>query len=297
MHVVGYRSQTIGVPFSALSIVHGWTLPMLYGDRLLMGIESDGSVNARVVRGLRGGHDTIVAVHPFAGDRDHYYRYSGGDTVTVLQAPNRRIPVARIRVTPNFTTNDDFAAFDGEIDIDATRYEIVRMRGRFVQRVRGGSTGATSLLATVTGAVGVAYVEFVNEEVSGRYWLPSSQRIEFQGALAMFGTIRSVFRIVSRFSDYAVDDTMHITTPTPGDGLIVRSVTFAASDSVDDYHEWRLGLGVATGNVTADDFSDFAPSSWSPVGPPRVLRSTRHSSIMCFASIAWRASIPASRAM
>ena len=37
LHVVGYRSQTIGVPYSALSIVRAWTVPSLYGNRLSMG--------------------------------------------------------------------------------------------------------------------------------------------------------------------------------------------------------------------------------------------------------------------
>ncbi|HTR79508.1 MAG TPA: hypothetical protein VMH39_15425 [Gemmatimonadaceae bacterium] len=267
-HVIGYRSETIGVPFSALTIVHGWTLPMLYGDRLLLGIEENGGVNARAVRGLGGARDTILVVHPFASDRDEYYRYSGGDTITVLREPHRDIPVVRIRVSPHFTPGHDFAAFDGEIDIDAVRHQIVRMRGRFVQRVPRVGNGAASVLVAVTGAVGVAYVEFVNEEVDGRYWLPTSQRIEFQAGLAMFGTIRSVFRIVSRFSDYAIDDTSRVSGPDVG--LFVRRVTFAGGDSVDDFHAWNTGLGTLSGSVTADDFTDFAPSSWSPVGPPRL---------------------------
>src|SRR4051812_47695674 len=37
-HIVGYRSQSIGVPYSALSIVRAWTLPSLYGERLRLGI-------------------------------------------------------------------------------------------------------------------------------------------------------------------------------------------------------------------------------------------------------------------
>src|SRR4051812_22736669 len=38
VHVLGYRAQSVGVPFSALSFVNSWTLPTLYGNRLDLGI-------------------------------------------------------------------------------------------------------------------------------------------------------------------------------------------------------------------------------------------------------------------
>src|SRR5258706_12842459 len=31
LHIIGYRSQSVGVPYSTLSIVKGWTVPSLYG--------------------------------------------------------------------------------------------------------------------------------------------------------------------------------------------------------------------------------------------------------------------------
>ena len=37
LHIVGYRSQNIGVPYSTLSIVRAWTVPSLYGERLSLG--------------------------------------------------------------------------------------------------------------------------------------------------------------------------------------------------------------------------------------------------------------------
>src|SRR5262249_27611323 len=68
VHVVGYRSQSVGVPYSALSIVRGWTIPSLYGERLLLGAYFGPP---------RRGRDQLVTVHPFAEDRDKYYRFSG----------------------------------------------------------------------------------------------------------------------------------------------------------------------------------------------------------------------------
>src|SRR3954468_5717947 len=37
LHFVGYRSQSVGVPYSTLSIVRAWTVPSLYGNRLSLG--------------------------------------------------------------------------------------------------------------------------------------------------------------------------------------------------------------------------------------------------------------------
>jgi hypothetical protein len=125
LHVVGYRSQSVGVPYSALSIVRGWTIPSLYGDRLRLGA-TFGRTSSSEAR------NQIVAVHPFASDRDAYYGFEGGDTITVLRAGDRSIPIARVRVTPRSSNGRQLGLFDGEIDLDATRHQIVRMRGQFV---------------------------------------------------------------------------------------------------------------------------------------------------------------------
>src|SRR4029077_1953863 len=70
LHIVGYRSQNIGVPYSTLSLVRAWTVPTLYGDRLSLGAYFSRSRS----------NDTLVAVHPLSSDRDRFYRFSGGDT-------------------------------------------------------------------------------------------------------------------------------------------------------------------------------------------------------------------------
>src|SRR4051812_12742996 len=114
LHVIGYRSQNVGVPYSTLSIVRGWTVPSLYGERLSFGAYF---TNSR----RRDGRDTLVAAHPFARDRDTYYRYSGGDTVATLRLGARTIPIVRIRVEPNYPPGSrTLNGFDGEIDLDAS---------------------------------------------------------------------------------------------------------------------------------------------------------------------------------
>src|SRR4051812_2473404 len=184
LHIVGYRSQSVGVPYSTLTIVRGWTVPSLYGERLSLG--------ASVNRGSRKSRDSLVAVHPFARDRDAYYQFSGGDTVTTLSAGTRRIPVVRIRVHPHFRSATPLSAFDGEIDLDGERMQIVRMRGQFVT-IGGHPPLAARITQATLGMTAAAYVEFVNAEVDGKYWLPAFQRTEFQAGFAAFGESRPVF--------------------------------------------------------------------------------------------------------
>ncbi len=270
MHVVGYRVQTLGSPISTLSYVHGWTEPTLYGERLRLGVQFvPDSAPARAASDTVR-RDSILVVHPFASDHERFYRYSGGDTVTVLRAGARAITVVRVRVQPHLAGDTRLAAFDGEIDLDAERGQIVRMRGQFL--VLGERrTGRRSMLTRIPGLVGVAYVEFVNTEVNGRYWLPASQRTEIQTTFALFGRSRAVMRIVSNFSDYTTDE-----SGTGADAIVATTshsshrTTWATPDSVSRYGDWRESIGDITAGVSANDFDDFAPDAWKTTGAPRV---------------------------
>ena len=257
LHIVGYRAQNVGVPYSTLSIVRGWTVPTLFGERLLFGAYIAGP-NRR---------DTLTAVHPFAADREAFYRYSGGDTVAVLRIGDRRIPIARIRVRPDFTSRTPLGAFDGEIDIDAVRHQIVRMRGQL--QVIGARARRGSRLLSMTGVVSAAYVEFVNSEIAGKYWLPTRQRTEFQASVPLLGQTRAVFRIISTISDIAVATDSSTAGPDTSHPLRVI-VTWAPSDSVSRFGEWREEVGTQSGSVHSDDFEDLAPPAWRNTGRPRV---------------------------
>jgi len=257
LHVVGYRSQSVGVPYSTLSIVRAWTVPSLYGDRLSLG--------AYFARSRTG--DTLIAVHPFAADRDRFYRFSGGDTVATLHAGSRRIPIARIRARPSFREATRLGAFDGEIDIDAERGQIIRMRGQFViGRERASRREA---LARAAGVVGVVYVEFVNAEVNGKYWLPAFQRTEFQASFPLLGQTRPILRLVSTIDDIAVGETGTV-PPTDSPEPLRVVVSWAKGDSVSRYDQWRHDVGIETSSVHSDDFQDMAPDVWRTDGPPRL---------------------------
>ena len=258
LHVIGYRSQNIGVPYSTMSIVRGWTVPSLYGERLSLG--------AYFGRSGSRARDTLVAVHPFAADREKFYKFTGGDTVTVIRAGARSIPIVRVRVHPNLGSTTGLGVFDGEIDLDAQRGHIVRMRGQFM--VVGRRSKREKLLRS-GGVVGVAYAEFVNAEIDGKYWLPAFQRTEFQASFPLLGSARPIFRLVSSISDIAVNDSAAVVaTATPRSARI--RVTWAPGDSTSSYDEWRHSIGKQSGSVHADDFDDLAPDAWRPTGPPRL---------------------------
>lgn len=291
LRVIGYRSQTVGVPYSALSFARSWTIPYLYGDRLTLGVEfnqtggrgRESKGDSSKSRNGKDDHreDTLKAVHPLASDRDRFYRYSGGDTVAILRAHGRDVPLVRVHVTPVFdssTRRTRIAAFDGEIDFDAIRHQIVRMRGQFV--INSGAAVHRFSLSRLPGIVAVAYVEFVNAEVDGKYWLPAFQRSEFQATFAPLGSDRSIFRLVSRFEaidvaraegqDSLRDSVAEVVAPQ---GQLLRAhnqLSFAPQDSLSKYHDWIEALGTATSNVSASDFDDLAPDAWRATGAPRL---------------------------
>jgi hypothetical protein len=266
MHVLGYRTQSIGSLISMMSFAQGWTEPSLYGERLTLGVQilSDTSP----LRRRRPGSNQIIAVHPFAADRELFYRYSGGDTIVVMHTLGRTIPIVRLHVKPHLRDSTRFAAFDGEIDLDADRRQIVRMRGQFV--VLGDSKRRKFRISKVPGLVAVAYCEFINAEIQGRYWLPASQRTELQTTFALLGNMRAVMRVVSRFSDHEIDRAADSLMPPDSINRIRHRLTWAPSDSVSRFRGWAQSLGDATSDVTADDFDDVAPDTWKRTGRARL---------------------------
>lgn len=288
LRVVGYRSQSVGVPYSALSFARGWTIPYLYGDRLTLGVDfgefGSGRTRPRTdssthdSASTRKASDTVHAVHPLAADREQFYRFRGGDTVAILRSGQREIPIVRVHVVPvldSSTRLTRLAAFEGEMDFDALRHQIVRMRGRFFATPPPHRSRFS--LSRLPGIVAVAYVELVNAEVDGRYWLPAFQRSEFQATFAPLGAERSVFRLVSRFHDLDVEQggdsagTILAGAPVaPRSSDDIRPhLSYAPDDSISEFHGWTEDLGAATSQVKGSDFDDLAPDAWRASGAPR----------------------------
>jgi hypothetical protein len=265
--VVGYRNQSIGPTFSLMSIFGGWTTPTLYGNRLQLGVTSASSNN----RTINPGSGSF-AIHPLAGNRSSYYLYEGGDTaVTLFSTSGRRIPLVRVRVTPNPAALGDAILFFGDMYLDADRKQIVRMRGRMVELEDGKVTIRSG--SRLPGVSGASFVELVNVEVNGEYWLPAYQRTEIQARVALFGDFRSIVRIVSRFYDIRANDSSW-TGPEPPAG-VRHHLTFASASAQQRYDDWRQPLGAASTDAYFAEFDDLAPDAWTTVGNAAVRFSPR----------------------
>ena len=265
--IQGYRMQSTGVPISMAGMARNWAIPFLYGQRLLLGISFTPPPEEQRPRvGQR--RDTVRAIHPFADDRDLYYRFNGGDTAGAVITASRRVPIIRIQVHPRRELNANFAAFDGEVDIDAIRHEIIRMRGRFVVSERmSRARGMGGVFLKASGLVGVAFGEFENAEHLGRYWLPTMQRIELVSANNFMPGLRASFRTITRFSDFEIQESAPATARSVSTR---RRTVFAPADSLERFRDWRSELGSVSASVSTTDFDDIAPPIWRTDGPPRL---------------------------
>jgi len=261
--VIGYRSQSIGPTFSLMSLFGGWTIPTLYGNRLQLGLTSVDDPNT-VVNSSRQS----LAVHPLAANRSLYYQYEGGDTAVTLFSGGRQIPIVRVHVAPRPGAPGDAILFLGDMYLDADWKQIVRMRGRLVEIRNGKPT--ISAGSRIPGVSGASFVELVNVEVNGQYWLPAFQRTELQARIAPFGDFRTIVRVVSRFGDYQANDSSW-TGPQPAPGVL-HTLTFASSGDQQRYKGWERPIGAASSDVYYGELNDLAPAEWRATPDTKRLR-------------------------
>jgi len=272
--VRGYRSQSIGASFSTLGFFRsGWAIPSLYGNRLALLFGRDTTETTRARRARRES-DQLYAVHPLAEDREKYYRYAGGDTIFTLQADGREIPIVRVEILLRPDVPDRSVVFLGEIDLDANRRHIVRMRGFFA--IVGGPKPKFDILSDAR-LQGIAYVEALNAEVNGAYWLPSYQRFEAHATSSAIGESRAIFRILTRYRQREIfPPPAELVVGAPNDTLEVRPFRLfvGPTDTLSAFRDWESDIGAATAEVTAEDFDDVAPDQWRSDGPPRFSMET-----------------------
>ena len=268
--VVGYRSQSVGPNFSSLGFFeYAWAVPSLYGNRLALMFGQDTSSH-RARRAAKHGGTATYAVHPLATDRAKFYTYAGGDTVLTMRVGERDIPIVRVTVTPRADLPGRTMVFDGEIDLDAKRWHVVRMRGRF-----GLAGGRETLLEALRSRAiqGAAYVELVNREVNGELWVPQYQRFEAQGMAPIAGNAKVIYRILTRFRRLDVDSASPQIAGVTGDSLEPRphGITIANRETLANYHGWQNDIGAMSAEARASDFDDVAPDQLRPTGKLLVL--------------------------
>lgn len=305
--VVGHRIQTASLSVSVLTYFQGaFVVPILYGESLqLFAVDTTREADpsgvakaageapprddaaARDEKRARKRRPVYESIHPFSEARETYYRFEGGDTVAVLRLPERTVRVVRVRVTPRRWPAGRAFLFAGDIDLDADRLHIVRMRGQLIT-VNTEAGLAVRLIARMSRPV--AYVELENAEFEGRYWLPYRQRIEFQ-ATSPLSDARAVARIVTHFRDHGVDlaavpaGTVDTTGAAPAGVVDIAGadappdsaapprfrLTFAPADTISRFDGWSWEPGEATSPMSARDFDDVAPLDLRGDGRP-VLR-------------------------
>lgn len=262
---VGYRARMLGPSISALNILpHPWTAPALYGNRLsLLFGGAPSLMSADTIR------RAMPAVHPFADDRAQFYRYSGGDTVATIRAGTREIPIVRILVDPIIENTKRLMLFAGDVYVDGTTGEIIRMRGRIrVGPVR--ASAASRLVRFVAQVQEVGYIDFENSYQRGQFWLPYRQRLEYQ-AMTSFTEARATIRVQSVWRDMELelrDSTLTLAaSDTLGEPQYIVRLT--GSDTSGAWDSWANDLGALTANGSARDFDDVAPPEFRPNGAPQ----------------------------
>jgi hypothetical protein len=152
--------------------------------------------------------------------------------------------------------------------LDADWKQIVRMRGRLVEVHNGKVTIKAG--SRLPGLSGASFVELVNSEVNGEYWLPAFQRTEIQARVALFGDFRTILRIVSRFNDYRPNDsTWNGPEAPPG---VRHNLTFASASAQQRFNDWQNPIGAASSDVYYGEFNDLAPREWRTLEDTRGIR-------------------------
>lgn len=269
--VIGLRSHaSVFTAVSALSVT-SWLVPVLYGNRFSLFFGPQGK-NARRAADTASAARRVDAVHPLAADRDEVYRYSGGDTVAVVRPGTRSIPVVRVRVEPLGRPAVRTTVLRGELLLDAATHQLIAMRGEMLE-----IGGSASLLERAGDRLiqAFAYIDLQSREVEGRYWLPATQRIEFQIGSPLTGDARAAWRFQSRFDDLEVALTDSLIAATVPDTLVAapRRLAIADDAALASYDAWRWALGEGTANLRIDDFDDIAGEGFAHRGS-RALRVT-----------------------
>lgn len=264
-HQEGYRVVTTGVPLPAsAALANGWIIPTLTGNEYdAFGVGSGAATTA--------GADSagkLAVRSPLGADRERYYRFEGGDTLTMefpVGAPQR---VVRIRVWPRDSLAGAAKLFRGDLYLDPATGMLRRLRGQFLTLGGPPESGKKRLFNSL--ALNAAVVDIVNSEVPGAGWLPTWQLLDLEVLIPLTTQSWSVIRVITNLRD------LKSFVQTPGEPApefpaFAKGRTVAPKDSVADFNTWQQSPDKAVRPFSPSGLFDVGPLSFRPDGPPEFL--------------------------
>ena len=261
----GYRVVTTGVPLPAsAALANGWIIPTLTSDEFgAFGVGSGAATEAGTDSGGK-----LAVRSPLGADRDRYYRFEGGDTLTMdfpVGAPQR---VVRIRVWPHDSLVQAAKLFRGDIYLDPQTGVLRRIRGQFLTLGGPPESGKKRLFNSL--ALNGAVVDIVNSEVPGAGWLPTWQLVDLEVLIPLTTESWSMIRVITSLRD------LKPFVQAPGEPPVelpafAKGRTVAPKDSVADFHAWQQSPDKAVRPFSPSGLFDVGPLAFRPDGPPEFL--------------------------
>ncbi len=126
---LGYRVVTTGVPLpGSAALSNGWIIPTMTGPKISIFGASSG---AKTAVGADSGGD-YSAWSPLGPDREKYYRFEGGDTVTIAFPDGTAQRMVRVEVWPRDAGAAREKIFRGDIYLDPETGVLRRLKGQFL---------------------------------------------------------------------------------------------------------------------------------------------------------------------
>lgn len=264
-HQEGYRVVTTGVPLPAsAALSNGWIIPILSGPEILvLGAGSGAATEAGADSAGR-----FAAISPLAASRDRYYRFAGGDTVTMTFPVGPPQQVVRIEVWPLESLPNPTKLFRGNIYLDPGSGILRRMRGQFLTLGGPPPSGRAKLVNSL--ALNAAVADIVTTEVPGAGWIPTWQLIDLEVLIPLTTESWSVVRILSKLSDLQ-PVTQVAGEAAPAVPAFKPGRTVAPKDSLKAFDEWQQPPDRALRPFSPSGLFDVGPLPFRPVGPPEFL--------------------------
>jgi hypothetical protein len=264
-HQQGYRVITTGVPLpGSAALSNGWIIPTLTGGRWNLFGSASG---ARTVVGADSGGD-YSAWSPLGPDRDQFYRFEGGDTVTMALPTGPDARMVRIAVWPREAGPAREKVFRGDIYLDPETGVLRRVRGQFLTVGGPPASGRAKFLNKL--ALNGAIADLVTTEVPGGGWLPTYQRIDLEVLIPLTTESWSILRVMTRLGEIETVVDAPGATPAPLPALVPgRSVT--TKDSLHNFRGWKLPPNTPMNAVETADLFNVGPLAFRPDGPPEYL--------------------------